>query len=89
MPWTRQSVLHEVLHDIVDAGRWAPNAQDEVFVETVEAHDTRRVVLDQMHKVARKGVKCRHLGGDKRAPRCLHEEDCDNGNPCMLPRFES
>ena len=82
-------VLRDVLHDIVAVGRLAGNSPAEAPPNPVEGREKRRVTLDQMRTVARKGVKCRHLGGDKRAPRCLHEDECDEGNSCLLPNFES
>ncbi len=78
-------VLREVLQDIVAQQRWGANAPTKAMMDptTNRADEVRRVSLDEIRRAARKGVKCRHLGGNKRAPHCSFEETCD-GDPCLL-----
>jgi len=78
-------VLREVLQDIVAQQRWGANASTEVTMDSTPSRDDVRVSLVKIRRTAAKnGVKCRHLGGDKRAPHCSFEENCD-GDPCLLP----
>lgn len=76
----------EVLRDIAAQQRWATNGSVEAPMDLgTSRDDVRRISLVKIYRTAtKKGVKCRHLGGDKRAPHCSFEETCD-GDPCLLP----
>lgn len=78
-------VLREVLQDIAAQQRWATKGSVEASMNPdISQDDVRRTSLVKIHRTAtKKGVKCRHLGGDKRAPHCSFEETCD-GEPCLL-----